>query len=209
MTQEELSEKMYVTRQTISNWENGKSQPDIETLSMLAEVFGVEVTELIYGRKSPYPRFQKKYIITAIISLCGIIVVIILERTLYPHLVEQLRMYFTGSFELAAYDFSVKPIGFLALGVFVLSVLSFWVDTRLEKRVRIVLLIVGIVLFLLSFWMLVETILIYTAPQVFPGVILFSPVYSSIYLRMIFLLAMPLLSGCALFLGMNKRPRKQ
>ena len=206
MTQEELAEKMFVTRQTISNWENGKSQLDIETLSSLAEIYGVEVTELIYGRKDPYQKFQKKYILIAVISLCVIVAVIVLERTLYPHLVEQLRMYFTGSFELAVYDFSVKPIGFFALGVFVLSVLSFWVDTRLEKRVRIVFLIVGIMLFLLSFWMLVEMILIYKAPQIFPGFILFSPVYRSIFLRMIFLLAMPLFSGSALFLGMNKRP---
>lgn len=29
MSQEELSEKVYVTRQTISNWERGKSYPDI------------------------------------------------------------------------------------------------------------------------------------------------------------------------------------
>lgn len=60
MTQEELAEKMFVTRQTISNWENGKSQPDVQTLTSLADSFGVEVSELIYGRKRPYIRFQKK-----------------------------------------------------------------------------------------------------------------------------------------------------
>ncbi|MDN5314921.1 MAG: hypothetical protein PWP10_3671 [Clostridiales bacterium] len=35
ISQEELAGKLYVTRQTISNYENGKSNPDIETLHTL------------------------------------------------------------------------------------------------------------------------------------------------------------------------------
>ena len=49
MTQEDLAEKLFVTRQTVSAWENGKAQPDLETLEQIAVVLGVEVTELIYG----------------------------------------------------------------------------------------------------------------------------------------------------------------
>ena len=52
MTQEDLAEKMFVTRQTISNWETGKSQPDIETLTELAEVFSVTVDDLISYEKN-------------------------------------------------------------------------------------------------------------------------------------------------------------
>ena len=37
ITQEQLAERLHVTRQAVSNWENGKTQPDVETLSMLAE----------------------------------------------------------------------------------------------------------------------------------------------------------------------------
>jgi transcriptional regulator with XRE-family HTH domain len=43
MTQDELAEKLKVTRQAVSNWETGKTQPDIETLTQLAEVFDVSV----------------------------------------------------------------------------------------------------------------------------------------------------------------------
>lgn len=32
MTQEDLAEKLFVTRQTVSAWETGKAQPDLETL---------------------------------------------------------------------------------------------------------------------------------------------------------------------------------
>lgn len=36
LSQEELAEKIYVTRQSISNWENGKNYPDIHSISWVA-----------------------------------------------------------------------------------------------------------------------------------------------------------------------------
>ena len=39
LSQDELAEKMYVSRQTISNWENDKSYPDVKSLLLLSEVF--------------------------------------------------------------------------------------------------------------------------------------------------------------------------
>ena len=49
MTQDDLAEKLYVTRQTVSNWENDKSYPDIHSLLMLSELFHVSLDELIKG----------------------------------------------------------------------------------------------------------------------------------------------------------------
>ena len=51
MSQEELAEKLNVTRQTISKYETGESLPDIEKCAMLANVFGVSVDELINHEK--------------------------------------------------------------------------------------------------------------------------------------------------------------
>ncbi|MBO5332678.1 MAG: DUF2157 domain-containing protein [Clostridia bacterium] len=51
MTQDALAERIHVTRQAISNWENDKTKPDIESLEMLAEVLEVDIEELIYGEK--------------------------------------------------------------------------------------------------------------------------------------------------------------
>lgn len=53
MTQEQLAEKLFVTRQTVSLWENGKTQPDIQTLERLAEAFGVELVAVLYGSAVP------------------------------------------------------------------------------------------------------------------------------------------------------------
>jgi len=50
LSQEQLAEQLNVTRQAVSNWETGKTQPDIETLTQLAEYFDVSVEQLIYGK---------------------------------------------------------------------------------------------------------------------------------------------------------------
>ena len=49
LSQEELAEQVYVTRQTLSNWENGKTYPDINSLLRLSGVFGVTLDELVKG----------------------------------------------------------------------------------------------------------------------------------------------------------------
>ena len=49
MTQDELAETLFVSRQTISSWENDKSYPDIHSLMMLGDVFGVSLDTLVKG----------------------------------------------------------------------------------------------------------------------------------------------------------------
>jgi transcriptional regulator with XRE-family HTH domain len=49
MTQDELAEILFVSRQTISSWENDKSYPDIHSLLMLGDVFGVSLDTLVKG----------------------------------------------------------------------------------------------------------------------------------------------------------------
>lgn len=49
LTQDLLAEKVYVSRQTISNWENDKSYPDVNSLVLLSEIFHVSLDQLIKG----------------------------------------------------------------------------------------------------------------------------------------------------------------
>lgn len=49
LSQEQLSERIGVSRQTISKWEGGQSAPDVEKLVALADCFGVTLDELIRG----------------------------------------------------------------------------------------------------------------------------------------------------------------
>ena len=48
-SQEELAERVYVSRQTISNWENNKNYPDINSIVLLSEVFEISIDNLIKG----------------------------------------------------------------------------------------------------------------------------------------------------------------
>lgn len=49
MSQEDLAERIYVSRQTISNWENDKTYPDVQSLLLLSVLFDTTVDELIKG----------------------------------------------------------------------------------------------------------------------------------------------------------------
>lgn len=49
LSQEELADRIYVSRQTVSNWETGKSYPDVNSLVLLSEVFNISLDKLIKG----------------------------------------------------------------------------------------------------------------------------------------------------------------
>ena len=55
MTQEELAERLGVSPQAVSNWENGQSCPDISLLPRLAAIFGVTTDLLLTGERKPHP----------------------------------------------------------------------------------------------------------------------------------------------------------
>ena len=60
MSQEQLAEQLHVTRQAVSNWENGKTQPDVDTITQLAEIFDVSVERMIYGKAKSRFHFAVK-----------------------------------------------------------------------------------------------------------------------------------------------------
>lgn len=49
MTQEEVAEKIFVSRQSISNWENNKTYPDIGNIIALSDLYGISLDELLKG----------------------------------------------------------------------------------------------------------------------------------------------------------------
>ena len=44
LTQDELAQKVYVSRQTISSWENNKTYPDVQSLMLLSQTFASQST---------------------------------------------------------------------------------------------------------------------------------------------------------------------
>lgn len=49
LSQEQLAEKLYVSRQTISNWERDKTYPDVQSLLMLSILFGTSIDTFVKG----------------------------------------------------------------------------------------------------------------------------------------------------------------
>ena len=47
LSQEELAEKLFVTRQAVSRWETGETQPNTETLKLLSGLFDVSINTLL------------------------------------------------------------------------------------------------------------------------------------------------------------------
>jgi transcriptional regulator with XRE-family HTH domain len=47
LSQEELAEKVFVTRQAVSRWETGETIPNIDTLKLLSKLFDVSINTLL------------------------------------------------------------------------------------------------------------------------------------------------------------------
>ena len=60
MTQEEVAEKIHVSRQTISNWENGRNLPDINSLILISEIYAISLDELMKGDPKMVKKLDEK-----------------------------------------------------------------------------------------------------------------------------------------------------
>ena len=71
MTQKQVAEKLQISDRTVSKWERGHSNPDIEMLQMLAEALETDPNTLIYGEKKNQPVDQgwRKEILKRVIWL--------------------------------------------------------------------------------------------------------------------------------------------
>ena len=63
LSQEELAEKVYVTRQTISNWENEKSYPDLQILIAMSNQFDVSLDTLLKGDSKMVKAIDKERVL--------------------------------------------------------------------------------------------------------------------------------------------------
>ena len=59
LTQTQASESLMVSRQTISNWENGKSLPDILSVIKMSELYHISLDELLKGDKEMMEKIEK------------------------------------------------------------------------------------------------------------------------------------------------------
>lgn len=203
LTQEQMAEKLHVTRQAVSNWETGKCQPDVETLTALSAALNCDITELIYGAKpSPYRRYARRYIVWTAVLGAVALVFLCCEIWLVPRIREHVMATF-DMFASIRYTMTVRPLGATAIGALLMAALSLWADLRLPKKGRITLIVVGA----LCFVPLALTIFFYfvngTPQWMLPLFRAIRPLFTS---RGITLstLVLPFLGGVGLFLGFEK-----
>lgn len=150
MSQQELADKMYVTRQTVSNYEKGKSFPDVETLDQLSSIFGVSVEEIIYGKNY---QNRKQSIFKEIVFLCIIAAIVFLTYFFMGIEQEQRKVTYSFSpFYYFAYCLFLPVVSVIA-GVFVKRIFSKLnvLTTGKEKYLRMRMILSGILILIILF----------------------------------------------------------
>lgn len=194
LSQQALADRVIVTRQSISNWERGVSLPDIEMLASIADALGVEITELLYGKRPPDEFRQQRPARIRTALLLGVIWLVLLAAVcfLLPAMEAQARLTYQTSHYMIARTALLPPFYALTAAGFA-AVLAINSDFRIkDHRICLLFLSGGILLFLLLF--------LYFAPIV-PMKI--SILVSAWILKNPALFALP---GTLLFCGCNRKP---
>ncbi len=122
MTQDELAEKLFVSRQTVSNYENNKSNPDIDILVKIAEVLDTDVNTIIYGEKEEKDR-KKRFTRDIILAVIWIVFAVAVFKAM-DEFKEFMSLYFVAMprLILGAWGY---PLIMLSLGWLIMEIVSF------------------------------------------------------------------------------------
>lgn len=148
MKQEELAQLMNVTRQTISGWETGRRQPDLDSLQKLAEVLEVDVHKLIYGSKpGEYPKYQRKYVILAAVFGSIVAIIQLFRLFVWPYFRVICNTNHWGLAITICYAIMRQGCSF-ASGALIPAMIRLFVPVRLDKKRQVSCLIGGMLLLL-------------------------------------------------------------
>ena len=112
LSQDELAEKIFVSRQTISNWENNKNYPDVKSLVLLSSLFNVSLDILIKGDIEEMKEKIKSEDIKEFNHLSNIFAVLLLATILLPvplaHFLGKIGMGIWAVIAIVAICYSLK-----------------------------------------------------------------------------------------------------
>ena len=153
ITQDELAEKLFVSRQTVSNYETGRSRPDVDTLIRISEILNVEVQDLLYGPSVPKNQLIEKRRMVIGISLLAIMGVLYVGTDLLIAYFRNApyKLYLSSFVSGLSYSLwlIVRPCLFLVIGWAVMQSLSLLpkthivrYDTKYAHKILVALLII-------------------------------------------------------------------
>lgn len=76
-TQEQVAEKLNVTRQAVSSYESGRTRPDIDTLMRFAEIYGTDLEEVVYGNTRRLKALRNVKIVAYLSLILPVLLVLI------------------------------------------------------------------------------------------------------------------------------------
>ena len=124
ISQESLAREIFVSRQTVSNWETGKTYPDVQSLLLLSKLFDVSVASLVKGDVEAMDKNAENYE---------------LERyKIKASMTVALGLIAVGAVMLALLakrgETLTSPFGLVALFLLVVGVAISFIAERIEKR---------------------------------------------------------------------------
>ena len=127
MTQDELAARLFVTRQTVSNYENGRTRPDVEQILRLAEIFGTDANAVLYGPPVPESRRRAVFPTLTGIGLTAILWGVMVHLRPWVLACMKRNEYFLPVFVLSAVW---KPIAWGMMGWTLTQLLSLFIPIR-------------------------------------------------------------------------------
>ena len=120
LSQEALAASIFVTRQTISNYETGRSHPDLQIIS---EALDVDILHLLYGKTAPKEKqaSKKKTIIFASISAALLIITLLLS--VYTSILKQTRLIVIPNLMVRLF---LIPLALSALGATLIQAIDYF-----------------------------------------------------------------------------------
>lgn len=158
LTQEELAEKLYVSRTAVSKWESGRGYPNIESLKEISKFFSVSIDELLSGEKLLF--IAEKENKTNIKSICELLLgtvdlfyVLLIFLPLYPDTVNGFiySVNLLNYTEISSFNKTIYWVMFLALVLIGATkiMLTKLGKEKVNKAVTVVSVVLNILIILL------------------------------------------------------------
>ena len=120
LTQEQVSEKIFVSRKTISNWETGKTTPDIESLIRLANLFDLSLDNLLLEGSDIVEKIKKQQKFSALSKWYALFTIIF-----FIFLLIQIRLIYIG--------FEDRTLSYLLI---LANIITFGISSYFSKRIK-------------------------------------------------------------------------
>ena len=120
LTQEQVSEKIFVSRKTISNWETGKTTPDIESLIRLANLFDLSLDNLLLEGSDIVEKIKKQQKFSVLSKWYALFTVIF-----FVFLLIQIRLIYIG--------FEDRILSYLLI---LANIITFGILAYFSKRIK-------------------------------------------------------------------------